>query len=131
MPLNPDILWIKNHTSPDAVFLNSSFLYHPASLAGRKIFAGWPYFTWGVGYNSFARDKLRDSLLNPSGLEKFCQTAMNNNLSYLLINKNEKTAEINLPLNKIFFEQNLAKIYENQTSGNLVFSISKPCAYEQ
>ena len=130
-PQNPDILWIKNNTPPDAVFLNSSFLYHPASLAGRKIFAGWPYFTWGVGYNSFARDKLRDSLLNPSDLEKFCQTAINNNLSYLLINKNEKTAEINLPLNKIFFEQNLAKIYENQTSGNLVFSISKPCAYEQ
>lgn len=42
--------WIENNTPKDAVFLNSSYMYHPASLAGRSIFLGWPYFAWSAGY---------------------------------------------------------------------------------
>ncbi|MEK7521366.1 MAG: hypothetical protein AAB599_01010, partial [Patescibacteria group bacterium] len=30
---NPDVSWIKDNTPRDAVFLNSTYLYHPASLA--------------------------------------------------------------------------------------------------
>lgn len=42
--------WIDENTRQDAIFLNSSYLYHPASLAGRSIFLGWPYFAWSAGY---------------------------------------------------------------------------------
>ncbi|MBI4064917.1 hypothetical protein HY409_00910, partial [Candidatus Gottesmanbacteria bacterium] len=43
--------WILKNTPPSSVFLNSSYIYHPASLAGRKIFLGWPYFAWSAGYS--------------------------------------------------------------------------------
>jgi len=42
--------WIAKNTPKDAIFLNSSYLYHPASIAGRSIFLGWPYFPWSAGY---------------------------------------------------------------------------------
>ena len=42
--LNQDSFWIKNNTKPNSIFLNTTYLYDPASLAGRKIFMGWPYF---------------------------------------------------------------------------------------
>ena len=47
---NPVALWISKNTDPSAIILNSSYLYHPASIAGRSIFLGWPYFPWSSGY---------------------------------------------------------------------------------
>jgi hypothetical protein len=50
IPANEIATWIAKNTLPSAIFLNSSYLYHPASLAGRPIFLGWPYFPWSAGY---------------------------------------------------------------------------------
>lgn len=50
IPANKAASWIDANTSKDAVFLNSSYMYHPASLAGRSIVLGWPYFPWSAGY---------------------------------------------------------------------------------
>jgi hypothetical protein len=50
VPANETATWIAGNTPPDAIFLNSSYLYHPASIAGRAIFLGWPYFAWSAGY---------------------------------------------------------------------------------
>jgi hypothetical protein len=50
IPSNEIASWILTNTPPNSVFLNSSYLYHPASLAGRFIFLGWPYFAWSAGY---------------------------------------------------------------------------------
>lgn len=50
--------WIRDNTPKGATFLNSSYTYHPASLAGRKIFQGWLYFTWSNGYPDRV-DKMR------------------------------------------------------------------------
>ena len=43
--------WIRAETKPDAVFLTDKFVNHPILLAGRKIFFGYTYFTWGAGYD--------------------------------------------------------------------------------
>lgn len=50
IPANAEATWIAKNTPPGAVFLNSSYLYHPASIAGRAIYLGWPYFAWSAGY---------------------------------------------------------------------------------
>jgi DNA-binding beta-propeller fold protein YncE len=43
--------WIRAETKPDAVFLSDKFVNHPILLAGRRIFYGYTYFTWGAGYD--------------------------------------------------------------------------------
>jgi DNA-binding beta-propeller fold protein YncE len=43
--------WIRAETKPDAVFLTDKFVNHPILLAGRRIFYGYTYFTWGAGYD--------------------------------------------------------------------------------
>ncbi len=43
--------FIRAETKPDAVFLTDKFVNHPILLAGRRIFFGYTYFTWGAGYN--------------------------------------------------------------------------------
>jgi sugar lactone lactonase YvrE len=48
--------WIRAETKPDAVFASDKFVNHPILLAGRKIFFGYTYFTWGAGYDIAKRE---------------------------------------------------------------------------
>lgn len=125
-PKNPDILWIKENTPPDAVFLNSSFLYHPASLAGRKIFLGWPYFSWSAGYDTNKRETLRRKLLEASFGNKntICNMLKANNIQFVSI---EKTNPPDFIPNFSFWENNFSKVYNNQKSGLTIYNVAKSC----
>lgn len=125
LPKNPDVAWIKGNTPPDAVFLNSSYLYHPASLAGRKIFLGWPYFAWSVGYDTNRRDRLMKKILDPTDLKTLCNLLSQNRIEYLVIEdlENNRDFEINFS----FFEENFKKIYTNQKNKLKIFEVKPSC----
>jgi hypothetical protein len=83
---NPDATWILNHTKPDAVFLNTTWFYHPASMAGRSIFSGYPYFTWSYGYNKDKREDIARSIYEARDKITACRIAYENNISYVETN---------------------------------------------
>lgn len=123
-PKNPDVAWIMKHTPKKAVFLNSSYLYHPASLAGRKIFLGWPYFSWSLGYNTLERDLLRKKLFNESSLPDFCQSIKKHNLMYVSI---ENDPSRDFIINKDFFDINFVKSYENPNTQLIIYALQTGC----
>ncbi len=123
-PINKDTEWIKDNTPKDSVFLNTQYLYDPASLAGRKIFLGWPYFSWSAGYDTLTRDNLRKSLLNPDNLNSFCKEVLRYNINYVELNFVEK---YDFPISHIFFEKNFKKEYENTQNQYKIFSIKSMC----
>lgn len=47
----PAVAWIAENTPGDAVFLTSAYLYLPPSVAGRRLYIGYPYFTATTGYD--------------------------------------------------------------------------------
>ncbi len=120
---NPSIRWIKNSTPSDSIFLNSQYLYNYANIAGRRIFLGWPYFSWSQGYNTEARDNLRKKMLNTNDLSFFCSNATNYKLNYIDINTRNEDAMVNLN----FFEKNFKKVYENMKDGFIIYSINSKC----
>lgn len=120
---NSSIRWVKNSTPTDSIFLNSQYLYNYANIAGRKIFLGWPYFSWSQGYNTQARDNLRKKMLNTNDLAFFCSNAINNKLNYIDINTQSENAVVNLN----FFEKNFKKVYENKKDGFIIYSINSRC----
>jgi len=123
-PLNPEILWIKNNTPPDAIFLNSSYLYHPANLAGRKIFLGWPYFSWSAGYDTYQRGELMKKMFKPNSLRDLCRDLKANNISFLAI---ERKREPDFQIDYEFFEKNFKKIYSNPKAKLTIFTVSPSC----
>lgn len=123
-PTNPDVAWIKENTSPKAVFLNSSYLYHPASLAGRKIFLGWPYFAWSVGYDTNKRDRVLREIYRGESLTATCSLLSENKIDYVAV---EKRARLDFPNNSSFFEKNFISLYKNSETGFTVFSVSQSC----
>ncbi len=109
-PKNPDIEWIKENTPPSSVFLNSSYLYNPASLAGRKIFLGWPYFAWSAGYDTNKRSETLRNILNPSNLPSVCSILKKEHLDYIEIE--EPNSLENVSINYNFFKQNFIEIFK-------------------
>lgn len=124
-PKNPDVKWIVENTPRNSVFLNTTYLYHPASLAGRKIFLGWPYFAWSLGYDTYSRDTLRKTLLNPGSKDLFCQKTIQYNIEYIVIER--ITGDIDFVVNKDFFERNLQKVYENKINELTIYSAKLSC----
>ncbi len=122
-PVNKDISWIINNTKKDAVFLNNQYLYNNASIAGRKIFLGWPYFAWSQGYNTQKRDDIRKSLLNTKDLEYFCTESLKHKLNYVDIDLNSEDAIVN----KDFFDNNFKKVYENTNDKFIIYHINSKC----
>jgi hypothetical protein len=104
---DPDVQWIIKNTPPDSVFLNTDYFMDKASIAGRKIFLGWPYFAWSQGYNTDERDNLRKDLLNSKDYSQFCKVVGSNNLNFGEINESE-IADLS------FFENNFDTVYSNK-----------------
>ncbi len=122
-PNNKNVSWIIENTNENAVFLNNQYLYNYASLAGRKIFLGWPYFAWSQGYNTQKRDDIRKKLLNTNDLEYFCRESLNFHLNYVDINLNNDDARVN----KSFFDKNFKKVFENTKDGFIIYNINSKC----
>lgn len=124
-PKNPDVAWIIENTPKNAVFLNYSYLYHPASLAGRKVFVGWPYFAWSQGYDTAPRDELRKKLFGTTDLTLFCQNARMYKISYVAIERLESGEHFTV--NTTFFEKHSKKIYENSKTSFSIYDTTSAC----
>jgi DNA-binding beta-propeller fold protein YncE len=53
---DPLVTWLRENTKPHDIFLSDRFVNHQILLAGRRLFYGWPSFSWGAGYNTTQRD---------------------------------------------------------------------------
>lgn len=120
---NPKVNWILKNTKPASVFLNSQYLYDAASLAGRKVFFGWPYFAWSQGYDTHSRGNSRDVIFATKSKIDACNLLKENNINYIELNF------IN-PGNDV---PNISNIYKREFSpsyaegGNIVIDVKKNC----
>jgi len=125
-PKNPDILWIKQNTPSDAVFLNSSFLYHPASLGGRKIFLGWPYFPWSAGYDTWKREKIMRNIYENKNPQEICRLLKENKIDYFTVE--DISNDPNLPkVESWFFQDNFKYSFKDPKSGMQIYSVKDNC----
>lgn len=125
-PRNPDISWIKQNTSSDSIFLNSSYLYHPASLTGRKIFLGWPYFAWSAGYDTNQREKIMESIYENKNKKQICQLLINNKIDYFTI-EDTKGDENLLNIDVEFFQNNFNPVYSNFKNYFQIYKVKSNC----
>jgi hypothetical protein len=113
IPKNEAAAWIRDNTQPNAVFLNSSYFFHPASLAGRKIFQGWPYYAWSAGYNTVQRDQEMKVLYETTDTSVFCRLINLNHISYITYQEPFEISEIHFSLSAL--ASHAKRVYTNQT----------------
>ena len=129
IPNNPTAQFIVKNTPPDSVFLNAEFINDPASLAGRKIFMGWPYFAWSAGYNTDIRLKEHQSLWNASNIHTFCDLANKHAISYAEFSLTRTDSLFTI--NTSFFHDNFPLIYNNDKDGTKIYELDETCLARQ
>lgn len=113
IPADPRAQWIVDNTPKDAVFLNSSFLYHPASLAGRSVFLGWPYFAWSEGYDTHTRLEEMKLLYQSSDRAQLCQTMTHYHIRYVTYQDKDTYYEIPFT-NEAWYRDNSSLVFVNK-----------------
>ncbi len=124
-PNDPSVSFILENTPKDSVFLNSSFLYDPASIAGRKIYLGWPYFSWSAGYDTSKRHNLMNDMFSSSDKDSACSALLSENIDYLeIINPTELEG---VSINYNFFDQNFEKICFIPRTKYSIYDVNLSC----
>lgn len=103
--------WIRAETDPRAVFLTDKFVNHPILLAGRKIFFGYTYFTWGAGYDLSKREPAYKLMFESKNAHQVFTLLKANKIDYVAwdagvrgVFKNSNEQEVYVPNFKKVFE---------------------------
>lgn len=123
-PKNEAVLFIKSHTPQNTVFLNSTWFYHPASLAGRKIFAGYTYFTWSYGYDQSKREHEQMAIYEAGDKQTACTLAKQLAISYIELSKNPEQF---LKPNTRLFQEEFIPVYKSPETGLTVYDVAVSC----
>ncbi len=124
--INLESKWILKNTTPDSLFLNTTYLYDPASLAGRKIFFGWPYFAWSQGYNTHERGEMFKEILGSKSKIGACNLLKENNIDYIEI-KIQNPPDPNIPEISNVFNNEFIPQYKNNTGDYFIYSVKFNC----
>lgn len=112
--------WVVKETPKDSTFLTSTSLYHPVSLAGRKVFLGWPYFAWSAGLNTTSRGEIAKSIYLSIDKNVVCNLLSKYKIDYLVIEEGRE--ETFYWQNKQFFDTYFIKLHQAQID-NIVYHI--------
>jgi hypothetical protein len=122
---NLDIEFAYSHIPAKSIVLNSTWFFHPASLAGRLIFNGYTYFTWSHGYDSYAREKILVNIYEATNKQTACQLLTTNHIGYVELNdRPEAYLHPNFPL----WHNEFTSIYNNSRSGTTFYDVQKSCS---
>lgn len=127
-PNNKNASWIMQYTPKNSVFLNTTFLYDPASLAGRKIYLGWPYFPWSAGYDTNARGREMAQMLGATDKTTACNLLEKNHIDFIEIDTSSKDNPDIPPVSSIF-EKQFVSVYSNSPS-YFIYDVSKSCTIQ-
>jgi hypothetical protein len=125
-PNNSNIRWVMKNTPKNSIFLNTSYTYDQASLAGRKIFLGWPYFPWSLGYDTLRRSSLMKDMLGSQNKKNLCMMLKNNNINYIEISGNNLNNS-DLPRVSSMLISDFMPIYSDRQTNYNIYSTVKIC----
>lgn len=103
--------WIRAETKPDAVFLTDKFVNHPILLAGRKIFYGYTYFTWGAGYDLPKREAAYTKMFESKNAHQVFTLLKTNGIDYVAIDAGIRGFFKNLNEQQVY-APNFKKVFE-------------------
>jgi hypothetical protein len=125
IPANQTATWISENTPKTAYFLNSNYLYHPASMAGRFIFLGWPYFAWSAGYKT-NRMPIMDSLYESRDPKAFCELLKKHHITH--VSAEDVKNDTNLPdINLSYYLKTYKPIFVSRNDKYAIFQTSDIC----
>jgi hypothetical protein len=106
--------WLQTHTSSRDVLLTDRFVIHPILLNGRRIFYGWPYFGWSMGYSTGVRDVLYEQMFTEKNPTKLVHLLNENHVSYVAIDNGVRFGFLKRKLNEPIFKRYFERVFEDK-----------------
>lgn len=110
---NPLSEWLQASTRPTDVFLTERFVIHPILLNGRRIFYGWGYFGWSMGYPTGARDAVYRQMFTAKSIEVRVRLLNENGIRYVGID-NDLRQGFKSELNEAAYQRYFTKVFEDK-----------------
>ncbi|HYJ04059.1 MAG TPA: NHL repeat-containing protein [Chthoniobacterales bacterium] len=113
---DPLVKWIWANTKPHDVFLSDRFVNHQILLAGRRLFYGWPSFSWGAGYDTTKRDHVYRTLFESQDPYTVFRLLRENNIVYVAIDEGVRRGEFIKRPNEDVYSLNFQKVWEDKAN---------------
>ncbi len=117
---DPLIDWLKKNTKPRDIFLTDRFVTHPILMAGRRVFYGWPYYSWGAGYDATKRDRAYVQLFETKDPWKVYHLLKENGISYVAYDNAVRQGQFIKRPNQEFYATYFPKVFEDSRYNGLV-----------
>ncbi|HKQ40605.1 MAG TPA: hypothetical protein VJ063_21220, partial [Verrucomicrobiae bacterium] len=111
---DPLIKWVWANTRPHDVFLSDRFVNHQILLAGRRLFYGWPSFSWGAGYDTTLRDDVYRQLFESNDPVQVYRLLKKNRISWVGIDDGVRRGEFIKRANEEVYSLNFEKVWEDK-----------------
>jgi DNA-binding beta-propeller fold protein YncE len=126
---DPLVKWVRENTRPHDIFLSDRFVNHQILLAGRRIFYGWPSFSWGAGYDTTRRDNEFRQLFESADPYAVFRLLRKHKIAYVAIDEGVRRGEFIRRCNEELYKVNCPKVWEdktNQYSGLVIYKVPDP-----
>ena len=112
--------WLKKNTSPRDIFLTDRFVNHPILMAGRRVFYGWPYYSWSAGYDASKRDRVYIELFESKDPWKVYHLLKENGIKYVGYDNAIRQAQFVRRPNQELYATYFPKVYDADKYNGLV-----------
>ncbi|MGB9476715.1 MAG: hypothetical protein WCE87_16750 [Candidatus Udaeobacter sp.] len=106
--------WLEANTNPRDVFLTDRVVINPILLNGRRIFYGWPYFGWSMGYPTGARDVLYEKMFTEKDPTKLVHVLNENGIRYVAIDNGLRSGFLRAKLNEPIYKRYFKMVFEDR-----------------
>jgi len=120
--------WLLQQTKPTDVFLTERFVHHPILMNGRRIFYGWPYFPWSMGYRTAERDDAYKQMFTEENPDELVELLKNNGIDYVAIDDGVRNSYLHVGARENLFASHLTKVFQDTEKrfGNLnIYKVSR------
>jgi DNA-binding beta-propeller fold protein YncE len=122
---DPLVKWLWANTGPHDVFLSDRFVNHQILLAGRRLFYGWPSFSWGAGYDTTLRDQVYRQLFESADPVQVYQLLKKWKINWVAIDDGVRRGEFIRRHNEELYSLNFEKVWEDKTKQYNALNIYK------
>jgi DNA-binding beta-propeller fold protein YncE len=127
---DPLVKWLQENTRPHDIFLSDRFVNHQILLAGRRLFYGWPSFSWGAGYDTTQRDDDYRQLFESTDPYAVFRLLSKHKIAYVAIDESLRhNHEFIKRPNEELYLLNFPKVWEdksNQYNGLTIYKVPVP-----
>jgi DNA-binding beta-propeller fold protein YncE len=122
---DPLIDWLHKETKPRDIFLTDRFVTHPIFMAGRRVFYGWPYYSWGAGYDATERDRVYRELFENRDPAKVFQLLKEHSIAYVAFDNAVRHGDFIKRPNEQIYAQFFPKVFEDKENRYNAMTIFK------